>query len=151
MNAPVKMVAQNRKAHHYFQILETLETGLQLKGTEVKSIREGNISLDEAFITVYQGELQLVQAYVKEFEKGNQFNHPPTRRRRLLAHKREILKLKDATEKKGLTIIPLKIYFKGSWAKLLIGVARHKNARDKRQDSAKRDAQREIARSLKVR
>lgn len=140
----------NRKARHEYQILETLECGIQLTGTEIKSIREGKIILGEAYIEVTEKfELYMVNAYIDEFTQGNRNNHDPRRRRKLLAHRSEILKFHKAKEVKGLTIVPLKLYFKGSYAKLEIGLAKGKDQGDKRQDLIKKTQQREMDRAMK--
>ena len=142
-------VVQNRKARHEYEILETYEVGVVLKGTEVKSIRMGTFSLAEAFATVHNNELFLVNAHVDEYAQGNIFNHPVRRERKLLAHRREILEMEQAVNRKGHTLIPLKAYFKGDVLKIQLAVGRGKDARDKRQDKAKQEAKREIARALR--
>lgn len=148
MNLPV---IQNRKARHDYSILETYEVGIVLKGTEVKSIRMGKFSLAEAFANIRNGELFLVNAHIDEYTKGNFFNHAVRRERKLLAHRREITEMEEAVSRQGLTLIPLKAYFKGDKLKLQIGVAKGKAAHDKRQDKAKQEAQREIAREMRTR
>lgn len=142
---------QNRKARHNFQILETLEVGIQLTGTEIKSIREGNIQLSEAYVEVTpKFELFLMGAHIDEYSQGNRFNHEPARKRKLLAHRAEIIKFHKAKVLKGLTIVPLKMYFKGSYAKLEIGLAKGKNVGDKRQDLIQKTQKREIDRAIKA-
>jgi SsrA-binding protein len=144
-------VIENRKARHDYQILDTYEVGVVLKGTEVKSIRMGKLTLAEAFANIRNGELFLLNAHVDEYAQGNIFNHPVRRERKLLAHRREIAEMEEAVARKGLTLIPLKAYFKGDVLKLLIAVGKGKAAHDKRQDKAKQEAQREIARALRAR
>ena len=143
-------VIENRKARHDYHVLETYEVGVALKGTEVKSIRMGKMSLAESFAMVRQNELFLVNAHIDEYTKGNIFNHPPRRERKLLAHRKEIDDMDSAVNRQGMTLIPLKAYFKGDVLKLLIGVCKGKAAHDKRADKAKQEAQREIARALRV-
>jgi len=134
----------NRKASHQYEVLECFETGMVLVGSEVKSIRAGNISLSESWVDISEkGELWLVGAHVNEYSQANQFNHIPARRRKLLAHKHEIEKMQKAVETKGLTLVPLKLYFKKRKAKLEIAICRGKKHHDKRQDLiAKDDAKR---------
>ncbi|MDR1812025.1 MAG: SsrA-binding protein SmpB [Candidatus Fibromonas sp.] len=134
----------NRKASHQYEVLDCFETGIALVGSEVKSIRAGHISLGESWVEVSEsGELWLVGAHINEYSQANQFNHIPARRRKLLAHKHEIEKMQKAIEIKGLTIIPLKLYFKKRKAKLEIAICRGKKQHDKRQDLiAKDDAKR---------
>jgi SsrA-binding protein len=145
-----RVVAQNRRARHDFFILETVEAGLVLSGTEVKSLRTGNASLGEAYATVENGEAFIQQLHIAPYEQGNRWNLEPTRRRKLLLHRTEIDKLQTAVTQKGLTIIPLKLYFSKGYAKLLIGVAKGKKTHDKRQTIAERDARREIQRAKRV-
>jgi len=144
-------VIENRKARHEYEILETYEAGIVLLGTEVKSIRMGKFSLAEAFANVHNSELFLINAHVDEYAQGNIFNHAVRRERKLLAHRREITEMEEAISRKGLTLIPLKAYFKGDVLKILIAVGKGKAAHDKRQDKAKQEAQREIARALRER
>jgi len=142
----------NRKARHKFHIMETLECGMALMGSEVKSVRAGKISLGEGYARVDEktGELWLFNIHIGEYDpaKGNVNKHDPHRRRKLLAHKREIRKLEQATLAKGATIVPLKLYFKNGYAKLLVGVGIGKRKADVREDSKKRDAQRDIDRAM---
>jgi SsrA-binding protein len=151
MHRPNVPEIQNRAARHHYHVLDTFECGIALRGTEVKSIRDGKLELAEAFAQVRNGELWLVNAYVNEYGFGNINNHLPRRERKLLAHKPEIAKMKDATDMKGHTLIPLKAYFKGSVLKIEIGICKGKEARDKRADKAKLEAKREIDRALKER
>jgi SsrA-binding protein len=130
----------NRKASHQYEVLDCFEAGIMLVGSEVKSIRAGHISLSESWVDISEkNELWLVGAHINEYSQANQFNHIPARRRKLLVHKHEIEKMQKAVEIKGLTIIPLKLYFKKRKAKLEIAICRGKNQRDKRQDLIKKD------------
>ena len=151
MNRPHAPETHNRAARHHYHVLDTFECGVMLKGTEVKSVRAGKLELAEAFVIVRNNELFLVNAYINEYSQGNVWNHLPRRERKLLAHKSEITKMKDATDMKGHTIIPLKAYFKGSVLKLEVGVCKGKEARDKREDKFKQEAKREIDRAMKER
>lgn len=151
MQRPNAPEVHNRAARHHYHVLDSFECGVVLRGTEVKSIRDGKLELAEAFAQVRNGELWLVNAYVNEYGFGNIHNHLPRRERKLLAHKPEIAKMKEATDLKGHTLIPLKAYFKGSVLKVEIGICKGKEARDKRADKAKQEAKREIDRALKER
>lgn len=135
----------NRKASHQYEVLECFEVGVALVGSEVKSIRAGHISLNESWVDISEkNELWLVGAHINEYLQANQFNHIPARRRKLLAHKHEIEKIQKAVEQKGLTIIPLKIYFKKRHAKIEIAICRGKKQHDKRQDLIKKDDLRKV-------
>ncbi|MDR2732579.1 MAG: SsrA-binding protein SmpB [Fibromonadaceae bacterium] len=135
----------NRKASHQYEVLECFEVGLMLVGSEVKSVRAGNISLSESWVDISEnGELWLVGAHINEYLQANQFNHIPARRRKLLAHKHEIEKMQKAIEQKGLTIVPLKLYFKKRRAKLEIAICRGKKQHDKRQDLIEKDDKRKV-------
>ncbi|NLB29747.1 MAG: SsrA-binding protein SmpB [Clostridiales bacterium] len=147
----VKRIASNRKAFHDYFILERYEAGIELLGTEVKSIRQGTLNLKDSFCTVKNGELILVGMHISPYEKGNIFNRDPVRPRRLLMHKREILKLHQRTSQEGLTIVPLSVYLKNSFVKVEIGLAKGKKLYDKRDAAASRDASREIDRRMKNR
>src|SRR5216117_2834963 len=142
-----RVVAQNRRARHDYFILETLEAGLVLTGTEVKSLRQGKASLTEAYAGVEEGEAFLYQMHIPPYEQGNRWNPDPVRRRKLLLHRAEIDQLKKAVEQKGQTLIPLKLYFSKGHAKLLIAVARGRKTHDKRAAIADRDARREMDRA----
>ena len=142
-------VILNRSARHNYHILDTFDLGIMLTGTEIKSVRAGKLVLAEAFVTIRKDELYLVNAYIDEYSQGNRYNHLPRRERKLLAHKSEIVKMQNATALKGLTLIPLKAYFKGSLLKLEVGVCKGKDTRDKRQDKMKQETKLEIARALK--
>lgn len=139
----------NRKARHDFIVDETYEAGLILKGTEVKSLRQGKASFTDSFAYMDNGEVWLKDLYIKEFDHGSYFNHDPRRKRKLLLNRNEIQKIDKALKQKGYTLVPLKIYFKKGYAKILIGLARGKKMYDKRQDIAKKDVRREMERTLK--
>lgn len=146
------MVATNRKARHEYFILDTYEAGIALKGTEIKSIRAGNISLSEAYVTIEGGsEAWLVSAHIAPYDQASHYNHDPNRPRKLLLHRSEIHRLWDEVRKKGVTIIPLRVYLRDGLAKVEIGVAKGKKLYDKRAVIAKRDAEREIERQLRQR
>lgn len=147
----VKLVANNKKAYHDYFILETFEAGIALSGTEVKSIRMGKCSIKEAFVRVEKGEVFIYGMHISPYEKGNIFNKDPLRVRKLLLHRSEINKLLGKTKEQGITIIPLKVYLKGSLVKVEIGLARGKKLYDKRQDIAKKDQKREAQREFKIR
>ncbi len=147
-----KIVSVNRKARHEYHLLDTFETGIVLTGTEVKSIRAGNVSMQDSYAIVENAELFLYNLHISTFEKGNRFNHEPKRIRKLLAHKSEVMRLLGYTREKGLTLIPLRIYFnERGRVKVELAVARGKKTYDKREDIAKRDAKREMERTLKDR
>ena len=147
----IKTMASNRKAFHDYFILERFEAGISLSGTEVKSIRQGTLNLRDSFCNVKDGEIFVVGMHISPYEKGNIFNRDPDRDRRLLMHKREILRLYGKVKQEGLTIVPLSVYFKWPRVKLEIGLARGKKLYDKREAQAKRDAAREIDRTMKSR
>ena len=142
-----RVVAQNRRAGHDYFILETIEAGLVLSGTEVKSLRQGKASLAEAYATVEGSEAWVRQMHIPPYEQGNRWNLDPVRPRKLLLHAAEIAALRKAVEQKGQTVIPLKLYFSGGRAKLLIAVAKGKKTFDKRHSIAERDARREVDRA----
>lgn len=142
-------VAQNKKAYHDYFIDDTYEAGISLFGTEVKSIREGKINLKDSYISVKSGEAILLGMHISPYEKGNIFNKDPLRDRKLLLHRKEINKLIGLSQQDGYTLIPLKVYFKGSYVKLLIGVCRGKKNYDKRQSIADREVKRKIDRAMK--
>lgn len=143
-----KTVATNRKAYHDYYILDTYEAGIALQGSEIKSIRAGQISIKEAYVRIENLEAWLVDAYIAPYDQASHFNHDPRRKRKLLLHRREILRLWDEVRRKGVTIIPLRVYLKSGKAKVEIAVAKGKKQYDKRKTIAKRDAQREIERQL---
>jgi SsrA-binding protein len=147
----IKVVATNRKAHHEFFILEIFEAGIVLQGSEIKSIRAGQVSLSQAYVSVDGREVWLVNAHIAPYEQANRYNHDPLRPRKLLLHQSEIRKMWDSVRQKGVTIIPLRIYMKEGRAKAEIAVAKGKKLYDKRADLAKRDAQREMERQASKR
>ncbi len=149
MEEEIKVVARNRKAHHDFQIEEKFEAGIELQGTEVKSIRNSRINLKDSFARVENGELILYNVHVSPYDQGNRYNHEPERPRRLLMHRREIDKLQGKTQEKGYTIVPLRVYLQRGLVKVELALARGKRKYDKRRDIAERTAQREMARELK--
>lgn len=142
-----KVVAQNRRASHDYSILETFEAGIVLAGTEVKSLRGGKASLAESFATIENGEAFVRQMHIPPYEQGNRWNLDPVRARKLLLHREQLDKLQAAVTRKGMTLVPLRLYFSRGRAKLLIGVAKGKKTHDKRHAIAERDAKREIARA----
>ena len=145
-----KRLTENRYAKFQYEILETIEAGIELLGTEVKSIRNGNANLRDGYCSFRDGEILLLNVHISPHKNvGSFFNHDPLRNRKLLLHKKEIMKLKANTEKKGLTIIPLSIYLKGSWIKLTIGVGKGKKLHDKRRADKKKDINKEIKSALK--
>lgn len=150
-SSAVKLIANNKKAYHDYFIDEKFEAGISLHGTEVKSLRMGKCSIKEAFVTINNGEVLINHMHISPYEKGNIFNQDPLRTRKLLLHKYEINRLAGQVKMKGYTIMPLKVYFKGSLVKVEIGLARGKKLYDKRQDIAKKDAKREAARDFKIR
>jgi SsrA-binding protein len=146
-----KIIAENPRARYDFAILETLEAGMALTGTEVKSLRAGKAAIREAYVRVDDGEVFIVGMNIATYEQGNVFNHEPMRTRKLLLHRREIDDLHVQVTRKGCTIVPLSLYFRDGRAKLTIGVAKGKDRGDKRESIAKRDVQRQIDRELKQR
>lgn len=147
----VKLIAQNKKAYHDYFIEERYEAGIELFGTEVKSIRAGKVNIKEAYCDIKGGEVFVVGMHVSPYEQGNVYNRDPLRQRRLLLHKREILKLFGLTAQKGYTLIPLQIYLSGSRVKVELGLCRGKKLYDKRDDMAKSAAARDIERVFKSR
>ncbi len=154
-DAPVeqgtKTIATNQKAYHEYFVLEQLEAGISLCGTEVKSIRKGGVNLRDAWCAIEDGELYVKQMHISPYEQGNIFNRDPLRERKLLLHKREILRLFGTIQEQGLTLIPLALYFKGSRVKVRLGLCRGKKLYDKRAVAAEKSANREIERALKER
>ncbi len=146
-----KTIAENRTARHNYFVVESFETGIELVGTEVKSIRGGGVNLKDSWCSVESGELFVKGMHISPYEKGNIFNKDPIRVRKLLMHRREILRLYGMIKQEGLTLIPLSIYFKGSRVKMQVGLCKGKKLHDKRDDMAKRDAKREIERTMKER
>lgn len=146
-----RVIAQNKKAWHDYFVEEAFEAGIELSGTEVKSIRMGRINLKDAWCDVSEGELLVRGMHISPYEKGNIFNKDPVRERRLLMHKREIMRLFGLIKQQGLTLIPLQVYFKGPLVKVELGLCKGKKTYDKREDLARRDATREIDRAIKER
>lgn len=146
-----KTIAENRKARHEYFVLESYEAGIELVGTEVKSIRQGSINLKDSWCSIDNGELFIRGLHISPYEKGNIFNKDPLRVRKLLMHKKEINKLFGTIKQEGLTLIPLSLYFKDSRVKVQVGLCKGKKLYDKRETAAKRDAMREIDRSVKSR
>ena len=146
----IKLVANNKKAYHDYFIDEKYEAGIELFGTEVKSIRMGKCSVKEAFVKIDRGEVYVCGMHISPYEKGNIFNKDPLRVRRLLLHKYEIMKLNGKIAEKGYTLVPLQVYFKGSLVKVEVGLARGKKLYDKRADIAKKDQRRELEKEFKL-
>jgi SsrA-binding protein len=147
----VQSVARNRRARHDYHILETWEAGIVLTGTEVKALREGKANLTDSFAQVRDAEVFLVNMHISPYDKGSVFNHEPTRARKLLLHRREIRRLIGAVERQGLTIVPLEVYFSKGKAKVELALVKGKKLHDKRDTERKREAEREMARAMRVR
>jgi SsrA-binding protein len=146
----IKIIADNRQARYLYEILETYEAGIQLSGTEVKSIRAGKVNLKDGYALLRNGEAVLINVHISPYEaSGQYFNHEPRRTRKLLLHRKEINKLIGQVEQKGLTLVPLKLYFKRGWIKVSIGLGKGKKLHDKRESTKRRDDQREMARAMK--
>ncbi len=145
----IKNITTNKKAFHEYFVLESFECGIVLSGTEVKSIRQGGINLKDAWCSIDDGEMILKQMHISPYEHGNIFNKPPARNRKLLLHKREIMRLLGTVKQEGLALVPLSLYFKGSLVKVQLGLCKGKKLHDKRETAAKRDAKRTIERALK--
>jgi SsrA-binding protein len=145
----IKIITKNRKAFHDYFILETVEAGIALVGTEVKSLREGGINLKDSYARIENGEMVLFGVHISPYDHGNRYNHDPERPRKLLLHRREIWRFKGRSEEKGLTLVPLSFYFKRGRAKVEIGLAKGKQAHDKRDVLQKRDTDREIESALR--
>lgn len=146
-----RLIAQNKKAYHDYHIEETLEAGIVLTGTEVKSLRAGRVNLRDSYAAVEKGELFLIGAHISHYEQGNIFNHDPVRNRKLLVHGRELRRLFGRVKVAGYTLVPTKMYFKDGRAKVEIGLAKGKATYDKRQSLAKKEAQRDIERAFRSR
>ena len=146
-----KTIATNKHARHEYFVIESFETGIELVGTEVKSLRQGGVNLKDSWCSIDQGELYVKQMHISPYEKGNIFNRDPFRVRRLLMHKREIMRLYGLVKQEGYALIPLSLYFKGSRVKMQLGLCKGKKLYDKREDIAKRDAKREMDRAMKER
>lgn len=149
MKTESKQIASNKKAYHDYFVTETLEAGIELCGTEVKSIRLGGVNLKDSWCSIEEGEIFVKGMHISPYEKGNIFNRDPRRERRLLLHKKEILKLFGLVKQQGVTIVPLSLYYKGSRIKLQLGVCKGKKLYDKRADIAKKTAERDIRRAVK--
>jgi SsrA-binding protein len=146
-----KVIAQNKKAYHDYFIEETYETGIVLQGTEIKSLRAGKANLKDSFARVQGGEVWLHNMHISPYEQGNRYNHEPLRTRKLLLHNKEIVKLIGYTKETGYTLVPLKIYLKNGYAKLLLGLGKGKKQYDKRDDLKKKEAKREVERAFRDR
>ncbi|MDQ0857354.1 MULTISPECIES: SsrA-binding protein SmpB [Bacillaceae] len=146
-----KVVAQNKKANHDYSIEETYETGIVLQGTEIKAIRAGRVNLKDAFARVQQGEVFLHNMHISPYEQGNRYNHEPLRTRKLLLHRKEISKLIGLTKEEGYALVPLKVYLKNGFAKVLLGLGKGKKKYDKREDLKKKEAKREVERAFRDR
>ncbi len=143
------IIAQNKKAYHDYFVEEEFEAGISLAGTEVKSVRDGKVNLKDSYVSVKTGEAFLIGTHISPYEKGNIFNRDPLRSRKLLLHKREIAKLIGLSQQDGYTLIPLKMYFKGSYVKVLLGVCKGKKNYDKRASIAEKDSKRRMDRAIK--
>lgn len=143
------MEIQNRKVNFDYEIIDTFEAGIVLTGTEIKSIRLGKCNLKDSYAIIKNNEIFILNMHISQYEQGNRFNHEETRTRKLLMHKKEILKLRDKLEIEGFTLVPIKLYFKGNKAKLLIGLAKGKKNYDKRESIKKKDIERQMAKDLK--
>ena len=147
---PDKTISVNRRARHEYAVSETLEAGLVLTGTEIKSIRAGKVNLSDAYARIERGEAWLIGAHIAPYEQGNRYNHEPLRTRKLLLHRDQIAELTGMTQAKGLTLVPLKLYIRDGLAKVELGIARGKKAHDKRRTIAERDQRRELEREAKT-
>ena len=145
----IKTITKNKKAYFEYFVIESYEAGIELSGTEVKSLRAGGVNLKEAWCSIDEGELFIKQMHISPYEKGNIFNKPPMRNRKLLMHKKEILKLLGTVKQEGYALVPLSVYFKGSLVKVQVGLCKGKKNYDKRETAAKRDAKRTIERTIK--
>lgn len=146
-----RMIAENRRAFHEYHILDRVEVGISLTGTEVKSLRMGKVSLLDSFARVENGEVWVHHMHIAPYTMGNRYNHEPMRPRKLLLHRNEISRLIGKTKEKGLTLIPLKLYWQGDWAKMEIGLAKGKQLFDKREALAAKESKRDVERALKER
>ena len=146
-----KLIAQNKKANHDYFIEETFEAGIVLQGTEIKSIRAGKVNLRDSFATIKHGEVYINNMHISPYEQGNRYNHEPTRARKLLLHRKEIDRLIGETQRAGYTLVPIKLYIKNGFAKVLIGLGKGKKKYDKREDLKQKQAKRDMERALKDR
>lgn len=144
-----KTITTNKKAFHEYFVIESFECGIALSGTEIKSIRQGSVNLKDAWCNIENGEMLIKQMHISPYEQGNRFNKPPARDRKLLMHKREIMRLFGTVKQEGLALVPLSLYFKGSLVKVQLGLCKGKKLHDKREVAAKRDANRAIDRAIK--
>ncbi|MFV0557414.1 MAG: SsrA-binding protein SmpB [Enterococcus sp.] len=144
-----KLVAQNKKARHDYTIVDTIEAGIVLQGTEIKSIRNSRINLKDGFVRIRNNEAFLLNVHISPYEQGNIFNHDPLRTRKLLLHKKQIVRLINETKGNGMTIVPLKVYLKDGYAKVLIGLAKGKREYDKRETLKRKDQDRQLSRITK--
>ena len=149
--ATLKTISENRQARHEYFVIDSFEAGIELVGTEVKSLRQGGVNLKDSWCSIDNGEIFIKGMHISPYEKGNIFNRDPMRVRKLLMHKREIDKLYGTIKRDGLTLVPISIYFKGSRVKIQVGLCRGKKLHDKREAVAQRDAKREIDRTMKER
>ncbi|HPC45342.1 MAG TPA: SsrA-binding protein SmpB [Candidatus Latescibacteria bacterium] len=149
MPAGIKIITKNRKAFHDYSILETTEAGIALVGTEVKSLRLGNVNLKDSYARVERGEVVLYGLHISPYDHGNRYNHDPERPRKLLLHRREIGRLKSRTEEKGLTLVPLSLYFKGGRVKVELGLAKGKQIHDKRETLRKRETEMDMEQAIR--
>jgi len=149
MSEGIKIITTNRKARHDYHIDDTLEAGVVLTGTEVKSLRDGKANLQDAYCSVQDGEMIMFNCHISPYSHGNQMNHDPIRPRKLLMHRREIEKWGDAAQQKGYTIVPLKLYLKNGYVKVEVGLARGKKLYDKRTDIAERESKRRLERVMR--
>ena len=143
-----KLIAVNRKAYHDYHVEETIEVGIVLTGTEIKSVRAGHVNLREAYARIENGEAWLINCHIAPYEQGNRYNHEPTRKRKLLLHREQISRLLGKVNEKGLTLVPLRLYIRNDVAKIALGLVRGKKLYDKRATIAERDAARDVAREL---
>lgn len=151
MSEGIKIITNNRKARHDFHIDDRLEAGIVLTGSEVKSLREGRVNMSEAFVRIQDGEAYLLNCHISPYDQGGYANHDPLRRRKLLMHGRELMKWQKAVEQKGFTIVPLRMYFRNSYVKVEIGLARGKKLYDKRADIAEQESKRRVQRIMSER
>lgn len=147
----MKVIAQNKKARHDYFIEETMEAGIVLTGTEIKSIRKGRVNLKDSYARIRDGEAFVLNMHISEYEQGNRYNHDPIRERKLLLHRQEINRLIGQTKMQGLTLVPLRLYLKGGFCKIEIGIAKGKKNYDKRESIKQKDAKREMERALRER
>lgn len=144
-----KTITKNKKAYHEYFVEESFECGIALSGTEIKSIRAGGVNLKDAWCDIVEGEMIIKQMHISPYDHGNRFNKPPMRDRKLLMHKREIMRLLGTVKQEGMALVPLSLYFKGSLVKVQLGLCKGKKLHDKRETAAKRDANRAIDRAMK--